>query len=121
MNNPKKHLIHHAEALIRAELSTKGWLRRSRNVFTKKITADATAWVGLGEAKSQGDGLLHLYPAIGVSFGPIELLLAELSTWRRKTAIHPTISQHIGYCMPRNAVAEWVFADDEDTIGKSRD
>lgn len=92
--------------LTTESLCASGMRRHLRGVFTREVAVDVVGVVGLNSAKKHG---FTINPIIGVSYVPLERLVAELEGREFVLYNGDTIATPIGYLMDPPEYREWPF------------
>ena len=105
-------LVAEVRAVCRERLVSAGFRARSGDIFTRPVTGDVLAWLGLNRAVGRGDGLVEVNPVVGVRHQALESLVAELLGVKPHGYVPATLSSSLGYLMPGARYRPWMFGGD---------
>ena len=98
-----------------------GYRKRSGEIFTLDLTADAIGWLGLNKAVRRREGVVEINPVVGVRHQVAERLLADIQREKFHPYTPPTISVHLGYLAPENKYTPWLFDENhEPSVGVAK-
>jgi len=108
-----------ALSLAKEKLTALGFKKRSAEIYTRPVGADALAWIGMNR-KAYRDGTLDIHPVVGVRHQEVERLVAELTGAPAHAYVPPTLSSQLGYLAPAGRFKSWTMrvpSDCEPEIG----
>jgi hypothetical protein len=90
-----------------------GFKKRAGEIFTMGLSHDVIGWLGLNRAtRHRQRGEVEIYPIVGVRHQEVERLVSELRGDRFHSYVPCTLSTPVGYLLPQQAYAAWVFGPD---------
>ena len=82
--------------LLRADLASLGFEKRTRGILTITVSSDVLGWLGLNIATRGQKDFIEINPVIGVRNQRIEKLIADILGERFDEVIPPTLTKSIG-------------------------
>jgi len=96
--------------LLRADLASLGFEKRTRGILTITVSSDVLGWLGLNIATRGQKDFIEINPVIGVRNQRIEKLIADILGERFDEVIPPTLTKSIGYLTPENRYISYNFS-----------
>ncbi|MGI3783118.1 MAG: hypothetical protein ACRYG2_20335 [Janthinobacterium lividum] len=97
------------------KLSSSGFVRRAREVFSVALNEDASGWVALTTTSYRGSGNVYVTPTVAVVHHGVNRVLKELSPrvrpYRKDS---PTIGIPLTALVPGSSSTDWVFEQTSD-------
>lgn len=94
-----RDLIAAFSTAARDRMTGAGWRKRTGDIYTHDLGDGFHAWVGLNRASKHHP--LKINPVVGLRYGPLERLLADIAGAASPTSA--TIARPVGYLTPGNS------------------
>lgn len=91
-----------------------GFQKRAGLVFTRDVTVDVLGWLGLNRASRHSRaGEFEVNPVVGIRHQGVERMVAQLRGEKFHAYQPPTVSNPLGYLMPKARYRAWMVSADD--------